>query len=66
MKQPEEERRRNAKAALDAIAADGARKRHEKWVVLGGLLQQGHRHLSYEEIRRVAGYHAEKGSLPPG
>ena len=57
--------REEARTALDEIAA-GAKKRQERWVVLGGLLQQGKRNLSYEEIRERAGYHAEKGSLPPG
>ena len=59
-------KKQEAKATLDAIAAEGARKQHEKWVVLGGLLQQGKRTLSYEEMRELAGYHAERGSLPPG
>ena len=65
MKQ-QEEARLNAQAALDAIAAEGARKQHEKWVVLGGLLQQGKRHLSYEEIRKLTGYNAERAAFHPG
>ena len=52
---------------LDEIVEAGrTKKRQERWVVLGGLMQQGKRNLSYEEIRELAGYHAEKGSLPPG
>ncbi len=59
--------REEARAALDELMAAGrTKKRQERWVVLGGLLQQGKRNLSYEEIRELAGYHAEKGSLPPG
>ena len=59
--------REEARTALDEILAAGrTKKRQERWVVLGGLLQQGKRNLSYEEIREQAGYHAEKGSLPPG
>ena len=55
------------RTALDEIVQAGrAGKRQERWVVLGGLLQQGKRNLSYEEIRELAGYHAERGSLPPG
>ena len=59
--------REEARTALDEILAAGrTKKRQERWVVLGGLLQQGKRNLSYEEIREQAGYHAEKGSLPSG
>ena len=59
--------REEARTALDELMAVGrTKKRQERWVVLGGLLQQGKRNLSYEEIRELAGYHAEKGSLPPG
>ena len=59
--------REEARTALDELMAAGrTKKRQERWVVLGGLLQQGQRKLSYEEIRELAGYHAEKGSLPPG
>ena len=59
--------REEARTALDELMAAGrTKKRQERWVVLGGLLQHGHRKLSYEEIRELAGYHAEKGSLPPG
>ena len=55
------------RTALDEILAKGRTKtRQEHWVVLGGLLMQGKRNLSYEEIRELAGYHAEKGTLPPG
>ena len=61
-----QEAKLNAQATLDAIAAEGARKRHEKWIVFGGLLQQGKRHLSYKEIRELAGYNAKKGNRPPG
>ena len=58
---------KDARTALDEIVAAGrTRKRQERWVVLGGLMQQGKRNLSYQEIRELAGYHAEKGSLPPG
>ena len=35
-------------------------------MVLGGLLMQGKRNLSYEEIRELAGYHADKSALPSG
>ena len=55
------------RTALDELLAKGRTKtRQERWVVLGGLLMQGKRNLSYEEIRELAGYHAEKGALPPG
>ena len=38
------------RTALDEIVQAGrAGKRQERWVVLGGLLQQGKRNLSYEE-----------------
>ena len=58
---------RKARAELEEIVAAGrSKQRQERWVVLGGLLQQGKRKLSYEETRELAGYHAEKGSLPPG
>jgi len=60
-------KREEARTALDELMAVGrTKKKQERWVVLGGLLQQGKRNLSYEEIRELAGYHAEKGSLPPG
>ena len=60
-------KREEARTALDELMAAGrTKKRQERWVVLGGLLQQGKRNLSYEEIRELTGYHAEKGSLPPG
>ena len=55
------------RTALDEIIAKGrTKKRQERWVVLGGLLTQGKRNLSYEEIRELAGYHAEKGGIPSG
>ncbi len=58
---------RKARAELEEIVAAGrSKQRQERWVVLGGLLQQWKRKLSYEETRELAGYHAEKGSLPPG
>ena len=58
---------RDARAALDEILAAGRTKQwQEGWVVPGGLLQQGKGNLSYEEIRELAGRHAERGSLPPG
>ncbi len=48
--------REEARTALDEILAAGrTKKRQERWVVLGGLLQQGKRNLSYEEIREQAG-----------
>ena len=53
------------RTALDELMAKGrTHKRQERWVVLGGLLMQGNRNLSYEEIRELAGYHADKGTLP--
>ena len=59
--------REEARTALDELMAVGrTKKRQERWVVLGGLLQQGKRNLSYEEIRELAGYHAEKGGIPSG
>ena len=55
------------RTALDEIMAKGrTKKRQERWVVLGGLLMQGHRTPSYEEIRELAGYHADKNALPSG
>ena len=55
------------RTALDEILVKGqAKKRQELWVVLGGLLMQGKRNLSYEEIRELAGYHADRTALPPG
>ena len=52
---------------LDELMAKGrTHKRQERWVVLGGLLMQGHRTPSYEEIRELAGYHADKSALPNG
>ena len=60
-------KREEARTALDELMAAGrSKKKQERWVMLGGLLQQGKRNLSYEEIRELVGYHAEKGSLPPG
>ena len=57
----------DARTALDEIMAKGrTKKRQEHWVVLGGLLMQGKRNLSYEEIRELAGYHADKTALPSG
>ena len=59
--------REEARTALNEIVAAGhTKKLQERWVVLGGRLQQGKRNLSYEEIRQLAGYHAENGSIPPG
>ncbi len=64
---PSASSREEARTALNEIVAAGrTKKRQERWVVLGGLLQQGKRNLSYEEIRELAGYHAERGGLPPG
>ena len=55
------------RTALDELLVKGqAKKRQERWVVLGGLLMQGKRNLSYEEIRELAGYHADKNTLPSG
>ena len=55
------------RTALDEIMAKGrTKKRQERWVVLGGLLMQGERNLSYEGIRELAGYHADKSALPSG
>ena len=55
------------RTALDELMAKGrTHKKHERWVVLGGLLMQGHRTPSYEEIRELAGYHADKSALPNG
>ena len=54
------------RTALDELMAQGLKhKKQERWVVLGGLLMQGHRTPSYEEIRELAGYHADK-ALPSG
>ena len=55
------------RTALDELMAKGLKhKKQERWVVLGGLLMQGHRTPTYEEIRELAGYHADKTSLPSG
>ena len=55
------------RTALDELMAKGLKhKKQERWVVLGGLLMQGKRNLSYEEIRELAGYHADTGALPSG
>ena len=55
------------RTALDELMAKGLKhKKQERWVVLGGLLMQGHRTPSYEEIRELAGYHADKNTLPSG
>ena len=55
------------RTALDEILAKGRTKtRQERWVVLGGLLMQGKRNLSYEEIQKLAGYHADKTAVPSG
>ena len=55
------------RSVLDELMAKGrTKKRQERWVVLGGLLMQGKRNLSYEEIRELAGYHADKSALPSG
>ena len=44
--------REEARTALGELMAVGrTKKRQERWVVLGGLLQQGKRNLSYEDIR---------------
>ena len=62
-----QEAARDARTALDEIMAKGrTKKRLERWVVLGGLLMQGKRNLSYEAIRELAGYHADKSALPSG
>ena len=54
------------RTALDELMAKGLKhKKKERWVVIGGLLMQGHRTPSYEEIRELAGYHADK-ALPSG
>ena len=54
------------RTALDELMAKGLKhKKQERWVVLGGLLMQGHRTPSYEEIRELAGYHADN-ALPRG
>ena len=54
------------RTALDELMAKGLKhKKQERWVVLGGLLMQGHRTPTYEEIRELAGYHADK-TLPSG
>ena len=54
------------RTALDELMAKGIKhKKQERWVVLGGLLMQGHRTPTYEEIRELAGYHADK-ALPNG
>ena len=53
------------RTALDELMAKGLKhKKQERWIVLGGLLMQGHRTPSYEEIRELAGYHAD--TLPSG
>ena len=55
------------RTALDELMAKGLKhKKQERWVVLGGLLMQGKRNLSYEEIRELAGYQADKSALPNG
>ena len=54
------------RTALDELMAKGrTHKKQERWVVLGGLLMQGHRTPTYEEIRELAGYHADT-TLPSG
>ena len=54
------------RTALDELMAKGLKhKKKERWVVIGGLLMQGHQTPSYEEIRELAGYHADK-ALPSG
>ena len=64
---PRDARDDDRRRALDEILAKGrTKRRQERWVVLGGLLMQGKRNLSYEEIRELAGYHAEKGGIPSG
>ena len=55
-----------ARAALEEIVEAGRKSERQERVSLGGLLQQRKRNLSYEEMRELAGYHAERGSLPPG
>ncbi len=58
---------RDSRTALDELMAKGrTQKRQERWVVLGGLLMQGKRNLSYEEIWELAGYHADTSALPSG
>ena len=62
---PRDARDADRRTALDEILAKGRTKtRQERWVVLGGLLMQGKRNLSYEEIRELAGYHADKSAVP--
>ena len=62
-----QEAARDARNALDEIMATGRTKtRQERWVVLGGLLMQGKRNFSYEEIRELTGYHADKSAVPSG
>ncbi len=64
---PRDARDTDRRTALDEILAKGRTKtRQERWVVLGGLLMQGKRNLSYEEIRELAGYHADKTAVPSG
>ena len=57
--------REDARVALAEIVAKGRTKQlQEPWFVIEGRLQQGKRNLSYEEIRELAGYHAERGGIP--
>ena len=64
---PRDARDTDRRTALDEILAKGrTNTRQERWVVLGGLLTQGKRNLSYEEIRELAGYHADKSAVPSG
>ena len=55
------------RTALEELMAKGLKhKKQERWVVLGGLLMQGHKTPSYEEIRELCGYHADKSAVPSG
>jgi len=64
---PRDARENDRRTALDEILAKRCTKtRQERWVVLGDLLMQGKRNLSYEEIREIASYHADKTAVPSG
>ena len=67
MRIPRDARDTDRRTALDELLAKGRTKtRQERWVVLGGLLMQGKRNLSYEEMRELAGYRADKTAGPSG
>ena len=64
---PRDARDDDRRRALDEILAKGrTKRRQERWVVLGGLLMQGKRNLSYEEYESSLVTMPKKAPFHPG